>query len=111
MIPNSNYNLFQYALGSDGHDDTSECAINSLDALAHEFEHGRAYIQIHTDDGTHPENTGPGDLLTPGEIRGDIGPGGDDTTFTADIDVSQMVLHGIFSDFIWNCCFQHRTPF
>ena len=72
MIPNSNYDLFQYALGSDGHDDTSECTLNSLDALAHEFEHGRAYIQIHTDDGTHPENTGPGDLLAPGEVRGDI---------------------------------------
>ena len=39
--------------------------------------------------GIHPENTGPGDLLTPGEIRGNIGPGDDDTIFTADINVHQ----------------------
>ena len=76
--------------------------INSLDALAHEFEHGRAYIQIHTDDGTHPENTGPGDLLTPGEIRGNIGPGDTDTTFAADINVDQMVLHGIDNTTPWD---------
>ena len=104
VLLNSDHNLFQFALGSDnGHDDpTSECTINSLEALAHEFEHGRAYIQIHTDDGTHPENTGPGDLLTPGEIRGNIGPGDTDTTFAADINVDQMVLHGIDDTTPWD---------
>ena len=102
MIPNSNYNLFQYVSGSDGHDDASECTVNTLAALAHEFEHGRAYINFHTDDGVHPQNTGPGDLFAPGEIRGDIGPGDDATTFTATIDASQQVLDGVDDTTPWD---------
>ena len=95
--------MFQPAQGSDGHDDgASECTLNSLDDLAHELEHERAYIQIHTDDSIHPENTGPGDLLTPGEIRGDIGPGSSDTEFTAHIDVDQLVLTGITDTSPWD---------
>ena len=44
----------------------------TIDHLINEMTHGRAYIQFHTDDGTDPTNTGPGDLVSPGEIRGDI---------------------------------------
>ena len=98
-----NYNIVFSGLDLDGHqtvddgghdDDTSECTANTLALLADEFKHGRAYINFHTDDGLHTQNTGPGDLFTPGEIRGNIGPGNDDTTFVATINASQQVLHG-----------------
>ena len=92
--------------GDDEHGDdehtSSECTTNTLDALAHEFEHGRAYIQFHTDDGESPQNTGPGDLFTPGEIRGNIGPGDTDTIFIANANVTQMVLHGIDDTTPWD---------
>ncbi len=74
MVTNSNCALFPYVSGFNGHDDVSVHTINSLDALAYEFEHDRAYIQIYTDDGVHPENTWFGDLLTSDEMKGDIEP-------------------------------------
>ena len=43
----------------------------SLTELLDDMEHGRAYVNIHTDDGVAPPNTGPGDFPG-GEIRGDI---------------------------------------
>ena len=87
--------------GDDEHT-SSECTTNTLDALAHEFEHGRAYIQFHTDDGDSPQNTGPGDLFTPGEIRGNIGPGDTDNIFAADINVDQLVLTGVDDTTPWD---------
>ena len=96
---NASPNLIPNAFGTGS---PSECTLNTLNDLIHEFEHNQAYIQIHTDDGIHPENTGQGDLLTPGEIRGDIGPGDADTIFEADIDVHQMVLHGISNTTPWD---------
>jgi CHRD domain len=43
----------------------------SLTQLLADMESGRAYANIHTDDGVAPPNTGPGDFPG-GEIRGDI---------------------------------------
>jgi len=40
-----------------------------LSALLAEIEAGNAYVNVHTDDGVDPANTGPGDLPG-GEIRG-----------------------------------------
>ncbi|HUF02439.1 MAG TPA: CHRD domain-containing protein [Gaiellaceae bacterium] len=42
-----------------------------LSALIDAMENGQAYVNIHTDDGADPPNTGPGDFPG-GEIRGDI---------------------------------------
>ncbi|KAB7745165.1 CHRD domain-containing protein [Nostocoides sp. F2B08] len=44
----------------------------SLDALIDEIEAGGAYVNVHTNDGVDPANTGPGDFPG-GEIRGQIG--------------------------------------
>jgi len=44
----------------------------SLDDLVELLESGEAYVNVHTNDGVAPANTGPGDLAS-GEIRGQIG--------------------------------------
>ena len=43
----------------------------SLTQLLADMESGLAYVNIHTDDGVAPPNTGPGDFPG-GEVRGDI---------------------------------------
>lgn len=43
----------------------------SFDTLIALLESGDAYLNIHTDDGVAPTNTGPGDFAS-GEIRGQI---------------------------------------
>ena len=43
----------------------------SLEALIDEIEAGNAYVNVHTNDGVGPTNTGPGDFPG-GEIRGQI---------------------------------------
>jgi hypothetical protein len=43
----------------------------SLDALIAEIRNGNAYVNVHTNDGVDPTNTGPGDFPG-GEIRGQI---------------------------------------
>ena len=42
-----------------------------LDALVEHIESGNTYVNVHTNDGVDPVNTGPGDLPG-GEIRGQI---------------------------------------
>jgi hypothetical protein len=42
-----------------------------LSALIDQIEAGNAYVNVHTDDGVDPANTGPGDFPG-GEIRGQI---------------------------------------
>lgn len=42
-----------------------------LSALIDEIEAGNAYVNVHTNDGIAPTNTGPGDIAS-GEIRGQI---------------------------------------
>lgn len=42
-----------------------------LEALINEMEVGNTYVNVHTDDGVDPPNTGPGDFPG-GEIRGQI---------------------------------------
>ncbi|MRX42298.1 CHRD domain-containing protein [Agromyces kandeliae] len=44
----------------------------SLADLVAEIEAGNTYVNVHTNDGEPPANTGPGDLAS-GEIRGQIG--------------------------------------
>ncbi|MGH3361208.1 MAG: CHRD domain-containing protein [Nocardioides sp.] len=44
----------------------------SLDELVAEIEAGNTYVNVHTNDGVDPTNTGPGDLPG-GEIRGQLG--------------------------------------
>ena len=44
-----------------------------LDVLVEEIEAGNIYINIHTNDGIEPTNTGEGDQAS-GEIRGQLGP-------------------------------------
>lgn len=44
----------------------------SLSELVDLIEAGNAYVNVHTNDGIAPTNTGPGDLAG-GEIRGQIG--------------------------------------
>jgi hypothetical protein len=46
-----------------------------LDALMTEIRSGNAYVNVHTNDGVAPPNTGPGDFPG-GEIRGQIDTGG-----------------------------------
>ncbi|HEX2723034.1 MAG TPA: CHRD domain-containing protein [Gemmatimonadaceae bacterium] len=43
----------------------------SFDALLSLMESGDTYVNVHTDNGVAPQNTGPGDLAA-GEIRGQI---------------------------------------
>jgi hypothetical protein len=42
-----------------------------LSDLVHALDNGNAYVNLHTNDGVAPTNTGPGDFPG-GEIRGDI---------------------------------------
>lgn len=42
-----------------------------LDALIDAIEEGNAYVNVHTNDGIDPTNTGPGDFPG-GEIRGNL---------------------------------------
>jgi hypothetical protein len=42
-----------------------------LDDLVELLRAGGAYVNVHTDDGVAPQNTGPGDFF-PGEIRGNF---------------------------------------
>ena len=42
-----------------------------LSDLVAEIEAGNAYVNVHTNDGVAPTNTGPGDIAS-GEIRGQI---------------------------------------
>jgi hypothetical protein len=46
-------------------------ANQSLSALVSALDNGTAYVNIHTNDGVAPTNTGPGDFPG-GEIRGDV---------------------------------------
>ena len=83
-----------------GHDhgsDSSSSCTATIDYLMDEMTAGRAYVQFHTDDDAHPENTGPGDLSTPGEIRGDVTVvHGNNNQFTATADKTQNVYgHGV----------------
>lgn len=58
--------------GHHGGHGTSE---RTLDDLIHAFMTGNAYIQVHTSsDDSKDTNTGPGDIYTPGEIRGQVYP-------------------------------------
>jgi hypothetical protein len=43
----------------------------SFDSLVSAMQSGGAYVNVHTDDGAPPPNTGAGDMAS-GEIRGDI---------------------------------------
>jgi hypothetical protein len=43
----------------------------SLSDLVEALRDGNAYVNVHTDDGVAPQNTGPGDFF-PGEIRGNF---------------------------------------
>ena len=43
-----------------------------LDSLIEVIEAGNAYVNVHTNDGVDPPNTGPGDFPG-GEVRGQIG--------------------------------------
>jgi hypothetical protein len=43
----------------------------TFDSLVSAMRTGGAYINVHTDDGVAPPNTGPGDMVS-GEIRGQI---------------------------------------
>ena len=43
----------------------------SFDSLQVLLENGNAYVNVHTNDGVAPSNTGPGDLSA-GEIRGQV---------------------------------------
>jgi len=46
-------------------------SVTTLDALLQLMRSGQAYVNVHTNDGVAPENTGPGDFPG-GEIRGQI---------------------------------------
>jgi hypothetical protein len=50
---------------------TGPLAGKSLLDLLEAMASGNAYVNVHTDDGVAPKNTGPGDMAT-GEIRGQI---------------------------------------
>ncbi len=50
---------------------TGPLAGKSLHDLLKEMASGNAYVNVHTNDGKDPPNTGPGDMLS-GEIRGQI---------------------------------------
>jgi hypothetical protein len=50
---------------------TGVLAGHPLSDLIAQIEAGNAYVNVHTNDGVAPTNTGPGDIAT-GEIRGQI---------------------------------------
>ena len=50
---------------------TNNPAVVSLDSLLVLIRNGNAYVNVHTNDGVAPTNTGPGDFPG-GEIRGQI---------------------------------------
>ena len=78
-----------------GNDPPRTCTA-TIEYLAGEMTAGRTYVQFHTDDGVPPQNTGPGDLASPGEIRGDITVDRHDpAVFAATADRAQNVFaHG-----------------
>ena len=45
----------------------------TFDSLVSAMRTGGAYVNVHTDDGQLPPNSGPGDMAS-GEIRGQIEP-------------------------------------
>ncbi len=47
------------------------CGWTDLDAVIAAMESGNAYVNVHTNDGVNPPNTGPGDFPG-GEIRGQL---------------------------------------
>ena len=47
------------------------CGWTTVADVVSAFDEGRAYVNVHTNDGVAPTNTGPGDLAT-GEIRGQV---------------------------------------
>ena len=51
---------------------TGPLAGHPLEDLVSALDNNRAYVNLHTNDGVAPTNTGPGDFPG-GEIRGDIG--------------------------------------
>jgi len=48
-----------------------EDTVDVVDAVLAQMRNGTAYVNIHTNDGVAPPNTGPGDMVG-GEIRGQI---------------------------------------
>jgi hypothetical protein len=52
-------------------DDGNACGWVTLDDVAAAMRSGNAYVNVHTNDGIDPPNTGPGDFPG-GEIRGQI---------------------------------------
>ncbi|HZW04462.1 MAG TPA: CHRD domain-containing protein [Anaerolineaceae bacterium] len=52
-------------------DANNGCEWDSMDAVLDAIESGNAYVNVHTNDGVEPTNTGPGDFPG-GEIRGQI---------------------------------------
>jgi hypothetical protein len=52
-------------------DPGNACGWTDLDAVLAAIESGDAYVNVHTNDGVDPPNTGPGDFPG-GEIRGQI---------------------------------------
>ncbi|MGH3035079.1 MAG: CHRD domain-containing protein [Gaiellaceae bacterium] len=54
-------------------DPGNACGWTTLDAVIAATEAGNTYVNVHTNDGVAPPNTGPGDFPG-GEIRGQIGP-------------------------------------
>jgi CHRD domain len=55
----------------------AEGSFPATEALLEAMESGGTYVNVHTNDGVPPTNTGPGDLA-PGEIRGQVEPIGFD---------------------------------
>jgi len=53
-------------------DPGNACGWTTLDAVIAAVEAGSTYVNVHTNDGVAPPNTGPGDFPG-GEIRGQIG--------------------------------------
>jgi hypothetical protein len=52
-------------------DSGNGCGWADLDAVIAALESGNTYVNVHTDDGVAPPNTGPGDFPG-GEIRGQV---------------------------------------
>jgi hypothetical protein len=52
-------------------DPGNSCGWTDLDAVLDAIQSGNAYVNVHTNDGVDPPNTGPGDFPG-GEIRGQI---------------------------------------
>ena len=53
----------------------ADTGITTLEQLLAEIEVGNAYVNVHTNDGVAPTNTGPGDFPG-GEVRGQLGDHG-----------------------------------